>query len=114
MYRYKCELDRVVDGDTVDAHIDLGFGLSLFKRIRLYGINAPETRTKDIHEKERGLVSKKYLTEMLLINDGEFIVETKKDDTGKYGRLLGTIIVDGININEQMVNLGYAVDYMKD
>ena len=61
MYTYKAKLDRVVDGDTVDAHIDLGFDITIHKRIRLAGIDTPESRTRDLEEKARGLASKDKL-----------------------------------------------------
>ena len=121
MYVYKAKLDRIVDGDTVDAVIDLGFDVSVHKRIRLAGIDTPESRTRDLEEKERGLASKARLEEML--EGGEFILESK--EVGKYGRVLGTLFVERIsednltaepqtiqiNINETLVREGYAVEY---
>ena len=112
MYIYNCKAIKVVDGDTVDAKIDLGFNISINKRIRLYGINAPESRTRDLAEKELGLASKQYLIDSLI--RGDFVLQSKKDSTGKYGRLLGEIIVDDVNINERMLELGYAKEYMRD
>jgi len=117
MYEYRAKLDRVVDGDTVDVIIDLGFGITLGsdklpKRVRLYGINTPETRTRDLAEKALGLAAKARVEELLA--DGQLIVRTQKDNTGKYGRLLGEIInSDGININDQLLSEGHAVEYMK-
>jgi|TARA_R100000005_G_C4995581_1_gene202492 micrococcal nuclease len=121
MYVYKAKLDRIIDGDTVDAVIDLGFDVSVHKRIRLAGIDTPESRTRDLEEKERGLASKARLEEML--EGGEFILESK--EVGKYGRVLGTLFVEKIsednltaepqtiqiNINETLVREGYAVEY---
>jgi micrococcal nuclease len=121
MYVYKAKLDRIIDGDTVDAVIDLGFDVSVHKRIRLAGIDTPESRTRDLEEKERGLASKARLEEML--EGGEFILESK--EVGKYGRVLGTLFVERIsednltaepqtikiNINETLVREGYAVEY---
>jgi|TARA_R100000322_G_scaffold130375_1_gene86444 micrococcal nuclease len=121
MYVYKAKLDRIIDGDTVDAVIDLGFDVSVHKRIRLAGIDTPESRTRDLEEKERGLASKARLEEML--KGGEFILESK--EVGKYGRVLGTLFVEKIsednltaepqtiqiNINETLVREGYAVEY---
>ena len=107
MYTYKAKLDRVVDGDTVDAHIDLGFDISVHKRIRLAGIDSPESRTRDLEEKAKGLASKDRLTDLL--KDGEFILESK--EVGKYGRVLGVLKVDETNINETLVEEGYAVEY---
>tara|TARA_R100001463_G_scaffold13251_1_gene35408 strand:+ start:3810 stop:4199 length:390 start_codon:yes stop_codon:yes gene_type:complete len=121
MYVYKAKLDRIIDGDTVDAVIDLGFDVSVHKRIRLAGIDTPESRTRDLKEKERGLASKARLVEML--EGGEFILES--NEVGKYGRVLGTLFVEKetddnltsepqimrININETLVREGYAVEY---
>ena len=121
MYTYKARLDRVVDGDTLDAYIDLGFDITVHKRIRLAGINTPESRTRDLEEKERGLASKARLVEML--EGGEFILESK--EVGKYGRVLGTLFIEKetddnltsepqimrVNINETLVREGYAVEY---
>ena len=121
MYTYKAKLDRVVDGDTVDAHIDLGFDISVHKRIRLAGIDSPESRTRDLEEKQRGLASKDRLIDLL--KDGKFILESK--EVGKYGRVLGTLFVEEtnddnleaneqeykININETLVQEGYATEY---
>jgi|TARA_B000000557_G_C20753487_1_gene434063 micrococcal nuclease len=113
MYTYKAKLMRVVDGDTVDAEIDLGFGVFMKQRIRLYGINTPESRTRDLEEKERGLAAKARLTELL---GKEFIVETILNKRGKFGRILGTLHVnkdDGStqNINQTLVEEGHAVEY---
>ena len=107
MYTYKIKLDRVVDGDTIDAHIDLGFDITIHKRIRLAGIDTPESRTRDLEEKARGLASKDKLIELL--GDGDFILESK--EVGKYGRVLGTLLVEDININDTLVQEGFAVEY---
>ena len=105
MYTYKAKLDRVVDGDTVDAHIDLGFDITIHKRIRLAGIDTPESRTRDLEEKKRGLASKDKLVELL--GDGDFVLESK--EVGKYGRVLGTLLVDNININDTLVEEGFVI-----
>ena len=107
MYTYKIKLERVVDGDTVDADIDLGFDVSVKKRIRLQGINAPESRTRDLEEKARGLAAKDKLVDLL--GDGEFVIESK--EVGKYGRVLGTLHIEDININQTLVDEGFAVEY---
>ena len=116
MYEYSAKVRRVVDGDTVDVDIDLGFSITMTKqRIRMYGINAPESRTKDLKEKERGLKAKAYLK--TLLGTGSVILKTQIDGRGKYGRILGTFIVetgDGlVNVNEMMVTTGHAEEYMK-
>ena len=112
MYTYKAKLDRVVDGDTVDAYIDLGFDISVHKRIRLAGIDSPESRTRDLEEKAKGLASKDRLIDLL--KDGKFTLESK--EVGKYGRVLGVLLIDDannnfININNTLVEEGYAVEY---
>ena len=111
MYEYRCKVVKVIDGDTVDVDIDLGFGVWLHKeRVRLFGIDTPESRTRDLEEKKYGLAAKEYLTGML-DDDGGIILKTHKDKTGKFGRILGEIFVDGININKKMCTKGHAVEY---
>jgi micrococcal nuclease len=89
MYDYMAELVKVVDGDTIDCDIDLGFGVWLKnQRVQLYGINAPETRTKDLLEKEAGLLAKARLTALL---PDRFLLTSVKDKKGKFGRILGII-----------------------
>jgi len=107
MYTYKAKLDRVVDGDTVDAHIDLGFDITIHKRIRLAGIDSPESRTRDLEEKKKGLASKDRLIELL--GDGDFILQS--EEVGKYGRVLGTLHNADLNINKTLVQEGFAVEY---
>ena len=110
MYTYKAKLDRVIDGDTIDANINLGFDITIHKRIRLTGIDTPESRTRDLEEKARGLASKARLIELL--GDGDFILESR--EVGKFGRVLGTIYTiaeESININDTLVEEGYAVEY---
>tara|TARA_Y100000768_G_C23672642_1_gene538495 strand:- start:81 stop:503 length:423 start_codon:yes stop_codon:yes gene_type:complete len=115
MYEYKCTVVKVVDGDTVDVDIDLGFGVWMRKqRIRMYGIDAPESRTSNRLEKPYGIASKKFLIGML--DDKELILKTHKDAKGKYGRILGEIwrttdFADQ-SINEYMIEKHHAVRYM--
>ena len=118
MYQYKFEVTRVVDGDTVDGNVDLGFGIKMFKRIRLYGIDAPESRTRDLVEKAKGIAATQWLINNLetFSNNGfTIMVQTENDSTGKYGRLLGTLYAIGdqnpININQAMITEGHAVVY---
>ena len=88
MYEYRCTVVKIIDGDTVDVDIDLGFGIWMHKeRIRLLGIDTPESRTRDKEEKKYGLAAKKYLTEMLN-DEGGIVLKTKKDAEGKFGRIL--------------------------
>ena len=114
MYQYKAKLVRVVDGDTVDAMIDCGFSTFKKERIRLYGIDAPESRTRDKAEKKRGLAAKARLKEMIKEGQNEFIVETFIDKKGKYGRLLGEIFRDvdsERSYNDMLVSEGHAIEY---
>ena len=108
MYEYKCHVTKVIDGDTIDVILDLGFDIFHGCRVRLYGIDTPESRTRDLEEKARGLLSKKFLIEALL--DKDTVIKThKKDSKGKFGRVLGEVWADTININEKMVEKGLAV-----
>ena len=118
MYEYKIKtIDHIVDGDTFDCSVDLGFNISHKIRVRMYGINTPESRTRDLEEKARGLASKKRLIELLEQHEGDLILQTNKK--GKYGRYLGTVFADQnagdgqeqTNINRQLIEEGYAVEY---
>jgi len=109
LYVYKAKLDRIIDGDTVDATIDLGFDTWVFKRIRLAGIDTPETRTKDLAEKEAGLASKARLEALLGPVGSEFTLHSLS--VGKYGRVLGIIWVDDKNINDTLLAEGFAEVY---
>lgn len=111
MYQYKIKtIKKIVDGDTIDVDIDLGFGITLSHRVRLKGINAPETKTKDLAEKEKGTEVKAWLKKELS-REGEWIIETTKED--KYGRILGTLyfVGDPVTVNERMLNEGIAEPY---
>lgn len=114
MYYYRAKIVKVVDGDTVDLIVDLGFNVSVKERFRLYGINTPETRTRDKEEKEKGLLAKARLQELIDNCDGDLRIETKKDKKGKFGRYLA-VLHDGINfinINDVLLLEGHAVEYM--
>ena len=108
MYHYKATLNRIIDGDTIDVNIDLGFDVKIKQRVRLYGINTPEVRTKNLNEKKKGLEATEYLKKIL---PKEFVIETILNKRGKYGRVLGILWVKDVNINEKMVNEGYAKRY---
>ena len=113
MFDYKSNLLKIVDGDTIDVDLDLGFSVVLKKqRIRLYGINTPESRTRDLEEKRYGLAAKARLRELLEEAD-QIIVKTAIDKKarGKYGRILGTIWADDLNVNELLVEEGHAIPY---
>ena len=111
MHEYKTKIRRIVDGDTVDVDIDLGFGMILSKqRIRLYGIDTPESRTRDKEEKFYGKLAAQFLKDQC--KKGSCItLKTYLDKKGKYGRILGEIIVDDVNINQLMVEQHMAVEY---
>mgnify|MGYP003151530226 FL=1 len=109
MYQYRVTLDRVVDGDTVDVHIDLGFDVWLSgQRIRLMGLDTWESRTRNLEVKAKGLLAKEFTKhsvseaeEIILISHGR----------GKYGRILGELICDGVNLNDALIENGHAVEY---
>jgi micrococcal nuclease len=117
MYEYKALINRVVDGDTVDVDIDLGFGVWLHdERVRIMGIDTPESRTRDLVEKAFGLASKARLKELI----PEGTVQTLKtevdkdgeDAKGKFGRILGDFLSEGgRRVTEILINEGHAVDY---
>lgn len=110
MYEYPVKVLRVVDGDTVDVDIDLGFGVWMRKqRIRMLGIDTPESRTRDKEEKVYGLAAKAFLKEAL--KQGPVTLRTVKDGKGKFGRILGEFIVNNININEFMIVNYHGVAY---
>jgi len=111
MYEYKVkEVTKVVDGDTIDVIVDLGFKLYKKERCRVAGIDTPESRTRDLKEKAYGLEAKAYL-KGILKNAKNLVVRTEKD--GKYGRMLGWLYCDGIegSINEHMITAGHAWEY---
>jgi micrococcal nuclease len=111
MYEYSCTVDRVVDGDTCDVILDLGFDILYRTRVRLYGIDTPESRTRDKDEKVRGKLAGAFLQEAI-DNGSKVVIETKlKDSKGKFGRVLGNVIVDGKNINQAMIENYLAVAY---
>jgi micrococcal nuclease len=115
MYNYKATLMRVVDGDTIDAEIDLGFKIFIKERIRLMGIDTPESRTRNLAEKSWGKAASARLSELLAEADGKFTLVTKMQKKGKFGRILGTIEVstkDGIvDANQVLMNENFAIPY---
>lgn len=121
MYEYKAIVDRVVDGDTIDCTIDLGFSTWKKVRVRMGGMNAPESRTRDKKEKELGLAAKDRLVEILEFNNNECVL--KVSGIGKFGRAIATVLVDSIsplngsdgitliNVNQQLIKEGHATEY---
>ena len=117
MYNYKISPLKIIDGDTIDAEIDLGFDIKVKKRVRFMGINAPESRTRDLEEKAKGLAAKDRVKALL---DGCKNVQLKSHGIGKVGRCLGEIMldmVDGsekltlVSLNELLISEGHAVEY---
>lgn len=120
MYEYKVKITRVIDGDTVDALIDCGFGILLQKRIRLSNINAPETRTKDKEIKKRGIKAKNRLKDLVKEHKNNLTVKTSLDKTGKFGRVLGVLLAKYqeseyqgryLNLNQQLLEEGLVKPY---
>ena len=111
------KIDKVVDGDTIDVTIDLGFDLYKKERVRIAGVDTPEKRTRDLEEKALGLDATAWMKDKLtetIKGDEELIIRTElKGGTGKYGRLLGWLYVGegDISLNEQMITEGYAWAY---
>jgi len=111
---YVKKVAKVVDGDTIDVEIDLGFDISFSSRVRLAGIDTPESRTKDKAEKELGLQSKEYLAKHLKDAKSVVIKTEKINSTEKFGRVLGWVYINGdtVSLNDMMINDGYAWGYM--
>ena len=108
-YRVK-SIKKIIDGDTFDCIMDLGFDVLLEARVRMMGIDTPESRTRDLEEKKFGLLAKEYLTEKLATED--LIVTTEVDnEKGKFGRILGWVWANGINVNQNMIDENMAVAY---
>lgn len=109
MYEYAATVTSVVDGDTVDAHIDLGFYVGLQLRFRLEGINTPEMTSKDPAERVRALAAKERLK--VLVLGKRVVIRTKKDRQEKYGRYLATILADGVDVVPLLIAEGLGVSY---
>ncbi len=122
MHEYKAIVRRVVDGDTMDVTLDLGFDILYNNRIRLHGIDTPESRTRDLVEKKKGLAAKERVRELCPVGSS-VIIKTTKDGRGKFGRILGEIFVKevaglptmqktaGYSVNKLLVDEGHAVAY---
>jgi micrococcal nuclease len=121
MYEYNAIVDRVVDGDTIDCTIDLGFKTWKKVRVRMEGINTPESRTRDLEEKARGLAAKDRLVEILEHNNNKCVLHVS--GIGKFGRALASVYVTSlspvtddtaitlINVNQQLITEGHAKEY---
>ena len=113
MWTYRCKIKKVIDGDTVDVDIDLGFSVWLKKqRVRLYGLDTPESRTRDKEEKKYGLLAKAKVLEHCPIGSKIKVKTQKGKSKGKYGRILGELISDkSVNVNKFLIDNNYGVDY---
>jgi len=109
-YRVK-KVTKIVDGDTIDVLLDMGFDILYQQRVRLFGIDTPESRTRDLEEKKYGLLSKYFLKAELSLGKKITVKTYKGDETGKFGRILGDIWIDGKSVNQKMCDMGYAVPY---
>ena len=117
MYEYKAKLKRVIDGDTIDCYIDMGFNVHKKVRVRLNGIDCPESRTRDLTEKRYGLGAKHRLSQLIAANDDEFVVLSH--GVGKYGRCLGELFIRNPqssiarlkSVNNVLVTEGHAIHY---
>ena len=110
MYEYQAELTRIVDGDTLDCIIDIGFSVFVKKRVRLHGIDTWESRTRDMKEKAKGLAAKARLKELIKENGNHFTLVSY--ELGKYGRVLGEIILDDDrNVNDILIEEKHAYPY---
>jgi len=112
MFEYPCKIVKVIDGDTADVDIDLGFGVWLKKqRVRFYGVDTPESRTSDKEEKVYGILAKKFVMHHLPKGSTQ-VLRTHKDGKGKYGRILGEfVLVDDTTVNQLLIDTHNAVAY---
>jgi len=111
MYEYRCIIDRVVDGDTVDVHIDLGFDVWLKnERIRVHGIDTPECRTRDLNEKAAGIAAKVYVAKLLPSGSVSILI-SNEFNKGKFGRILGDFKIEETTLTKLLIDNHYAVTY---
>ena len=114
MYQYACRINKVLDGDTVNIDLDLGFNIILANQhVRMTGIDTPESRTSNKEEKPRGMLSKKKLSEQVPVGSWQKITTSRPDNNDdKFGRILGEFILeDGTNVNQWLIKNNYAVAY---
>jgi micrococcal nuclease len=112
MYEYNCKIVRIIDGDTVDVDIDLGFAVWLKKqRIRLFGVDTPESRTRDALEKKFGIMAKNFVKGRLPVGSNQ-VLRTRLDDSrGKFGRILGEFVVEDTTLNQLLIVTNNGVPY---
>jgi micrococcal nuclease len=109
-YVYKARITNVVDGDTIDAIVDVGFKMTTTQRLRFLGVDAAELRDKSDEQRNKALLAKAYVISHLLNKDA--LIETKKSDV--FGRYLATVYLGEVNFNLQLIKEGYALEYDKD
>ena len=102
---------KIIDGDTIDVILDLGFDILHKSRVRLFGIDTPESRTRNLEEKKRGLISKAFLKNKIKLAKKLTIKTHKGSETGKFGRILGDVFVDGKSVNMMLCKANHAVQY---
>ena len=114
MYEYNCKIVRIIDGDTVDVNIDLGFAVWLNKqRIRLFGVDTPESRTRDAVEKKFGIMAKNFVKGRLPVGSMQ-ILRTRLDDSrGKFGRILGEFVLEETTLNQLLIVTNNGVPYFR-
>lgn len=112
MYTYKAKLIKVIEGDTIDASVDLGFDINIRLRIKMYGIITPDPRSKDLNEQEKAINVKSKLLELI---GNDFIVETIHNKRGKYGRTMGIVYIkhegELVNVNQLLISQGLAQEH---
>ena len=112
MYEYNCKIVRIIDGDTVDVDIDLGFDVCLVKqRIRLFGVDTPESRTRDAVEKKFGIMAKNFVKGRLPVGSNQVLRTRLEDSRGKFGRILGEFVMEDSTLNRLLVATNNAVPY---
>lgn len=109
MYKYNCEIIKVVDGDTIDIRLDLGFSISIYERVRVKGVDTPETRTRDLIEKKAGLMAKEFVLKHL--PEGSMQVCLTSKDTGKFGRYLADFKCGASTLTQELIKNHLAVAY---
>lgn len=112
LYFYSAEVKKIIDGDTLDIVIDLGFDTLRKSRVRLYGVNTPESRTSNIEEKKLGLAAKEFTEQWVSNLGGKIKIQTILDKNEKYGRILAMVWDDNGNcLNKDIINMGFAREY---
>lgn len=114
MYQYQLKNIRVVDGDTIKADILLGFGITIRRTIRLSGIDTPEKRTRNLEMKDFGMRVSELVEEQIRKHEDDVVLHSERDESGKYGRLLGEVYVANLSLNKYLLMRKYAIPYGDD